>query len=99
MLLTLTAPVLTYAASMLKVYYNATTGEISGVIYSDQKDIDLVLDQGGEKYQVPSSVLGEVYHSASNNLYWADVKGTIAPGLQPGNAIVTAGIQKILLQV
>ncbi|MEK4296418.1 hypothetical protein BSK65_07780 [Paenibacillus odorifer] len=91
MLLTLTAPVLTYAASMLKVYYNATTGEISGVIYSDQKDIDLVLDQGGEKYQVPSSVLGEVYHSASNNLYWADVKGTIAPGLQPGNAIVTAG--------
>lgn len=91
MLLTLTAPVLTYAASMLKVYYNATTGDISGVIYSDQKDIDLVLDQGGEKYQVPSSVIGEVYHSASNNLYWADVKGTIAPGLQPGNAIVTAG--------
>ncbi|OZQ63124.1 hypothetical protein CA600_20105 [Paenibacillus sp. VTT E-133280] len=91
MLLTLTAPVLTYAASMLKVYYNATTGEISGVIYSDQKDIDLVLDQGGVKYQVPSSVLGEVYHSASNNLYWADVKGTVAPGLMPGNAIVTAG--------
>ncbi|MEK3751694.1 S-layer homology domain-containing protein [Paenibacillus sp. FSL E2-8871] len=94
MLLTLTAPVLTYAASMLKVYYNATTGEISGVIYSDQKDIDLVLDQGGEKYQVPSSVLGQVYHSESNNLHWADVKGTIAPGLQPGKAIVTAGDTK-----
>jgi hypothetical protein len=91
MLLTLSAPVLTYAASMLKVYYNATTGEISGVIYSDQREISLVLDQEGQSYPVPSSVISQVYYSGSANIYWANVRGTIATGLTPGSATVTAG--------
>lgn len=93
MLLALSAPVLTYAASMLKVYYDASTGEISGVIYSDQKDIALnLLDRNdGSEVQVPSSVLGEVYYSDSAKAYWSKVNGTIAQGLVPGYAKVVAG--------
>lgn len=92
MLLALSAPVLTYAASILKVYYNASTGEISGVIYSDQKNIELSLDDpSGGKVQVPSSVLGEVYGSGNRSLYWSKVNGMIAPGLTPGSATVIAG--------
>lgn len=91
MLLALSAPVLTYAASILKVYYNATTGDISGVIYSDNKDISLSMDQDGVNHQVPSMLLGEVYHSNSANVYWAKVNGKIDAGLKPDNATVTAG--------
>ncbi|KHL94181.1 hypothetical protein QW71_19170 [Paenibacillus sp. IHB B 3415] len=89
MLLALSAPVLTYAASILKVYYNASTGEISGVIYSDQENISLSLDStDGSKIQVPESVIGEVYHSNSAHVYWAKVNGNIATGLIPGSATV-----------
>ncbi|OKP94649.1 S-layer homology domain-containing protein [Paenibacillus sp. P32E] len=92
MLLALSAPVLTYAASMLKVYYDASTGEISGVIYSDQKDIAMdLIHSNGSKVQVPSSVLGEVYYSDSAKAYWSKVNGTIAQGLVPGYAKVVAG--------
>ncbi|MGN7762951.1 S-layer homology domain-containing protein [Paenibacillus sp. 22594] len=92
MLLALSAPVLTYAASMLKVYYDASTGEISGVIYSDQKDIAMYLiNPNGRRVQVPSSVLGEVYHSDSAKTYWSKVNGTIAQGLVPGFGTVVAG--------
>ncbi|MRN51649.1 S-layer homology domain-containing protein [Paenibacillus monticola] len=91
MLLVLCAPVLTYAASILKVYYNATTGDISGVIYSDNKNISLSMDQDGENHQVPSAMLGEVYHSNSANVYWAKVNGKIDAGLKPDNATVIAG--------
>lgn len=69
MLLVLTAPVLTYAASILDVYYDAATGRISGVIYSDKRDISLSLDNGREEYPVSQEVLGEVQYSDTAHVF------------------------------
>lgn len=97
MLLVLSAPVLTYAASILKLQYDAITGEISGVIYSDQRDISLSLDLGGgQEVPVDPGVVGEVYHSSSSNVYWAEVNGAIGAGLAPGQIKVRAGDERLV---
>ncbi|OBZ08985.1 hypothetical protein A8L34_22835 [Bacillus sp. FJAT-27264] len=96
MLLALSAPVLTYAASILKLKYDASTGEISGIIYSDQKDISLSLDLGGQEVPVSSNVVGEVYHSYSSNIFWANVNGQIGTGLAPWNIKVRAGDENLI---
>ncbi|MBY3619406.1 hypothetical protein HGO21_07560 [Acinetobacter sp. CUI P1] len=94
MLLVLTAPVLTYAASILDVYYDAATGRISGVIYSDKRDISLSLDNGREEYPVSPEVLGEVQYSDTAHVFWAEVNGQLAAGLNPGILKIRAGDEK-----
>ncbi|MFC3748943.1 S-layer homology domain-containing protein [Paenibacillus sp. GCM10012306] len=96
MLLVLSAPVLTYAASILKLKYDASTGEISGIIYSDQRDISLSLDLGGQEVPVSSDVVGAVYHSSSSNIFWANVNGQIGTGLAPWNIKVRAGDENLI---
>ncbi|MFF2911801.1 S-layer homology domain-containing protein [Paenibacillus sp. NPDC057934] len=96
MLLALSAPVLTYAASILKLKYDAATGEISGIIYSDQRDISLSLDLGGQEIPVSSDVVGAVYHSSSSNIFWANVNGQIGTGLAPWNIKVRAGDESLI---
>ncbi|MBP3965444.1 S-layer homology domain-containing protein [Paenibacillus lignilyticus] len=56
LLLTICMPVLAYAASFIKIDYDASTGNISGEIYSDSDTVGLSLSENGEFLDIADKV-------------------------------------------
>ena len=80
LLLSISLPVLAYAASLITIVYNSATGEISGVIYSDQSWVSLSADTNGTTTDITNSVVSQTYR-ASNGTYFYKVQGNIGTGL------------------
>jgi len=90
LLLQLCLPIVAAGASVFKIYYDAATGNVSGVIYTDRPTVNLsVYDD--ETADITDSVVGEAQSTERENLYFFDVEGNIGAGRSLDELIVSAG--------
>ncbi|QYR22447.1 S-layer homology domain-containing protein [Paenibacillus sp. sptzw28] len=79
LLLSLSLPVLAYAASIIKIAYDATSGQISGVIYSDKPTVSLAVYENGQSTDITSAV-GPAQPTVTEGVYAFGVNGNIGIG-------------------
>ncbi|GGD95837.1 S-layer homology domain-containing protein [Paenibacillus nasutitermitis] len=92
MLLSLCFPVLSYAASFIKVVYDSGSGSITGTIQSDQPTVHLSMDSGNTNIDL-SSVVGQAYTVENSDSYYYNVTGNIGSGFNPYRLLVTDNVQ------
>jgi len=92
MLLSLSFPVLTYAASFIKVVYDSGSGQITGTIQSDRPAVHMSMDTGNTNVDL-SSVIGQAYTVDNSDSYYYNVNGNIGSGLSPYRLLVTDNVQ------
>jgi len=85
-------PVLAYAASTLHLQYDANTGRLSGVIYSDRETVSLRMVDDTVGTDIELDPLDRLpYRIASGEVFMKEIDMTIAAGLSPEQLIVMAG--------
>ncbi|MCD9022368.1 S-layer homology domain-containing protein [Cohnella silvisoli] len=85
MLLSMSLPVLAYAASYIKIVYDSSSGKISGIIYTDKSTVTLSTYSNNQWTDITSQTVGPIQEylppRSYDPVYYYLINGTLETGL------------------